>query len=134
MLKLALRNIKSKPWRSVATILAIAVGIAMIFAMLSFRGTVYDYIGATETAVAGNSDIKIATQSSSDRITTVAGDLQNIEGIQEIIPSLYLYAELNGEYVQTRGFEAASLEKLQKIEVESGDIIPSLTDNPFTYR
>ena len=122
MLKLALRNIKSRPWRTVATVLAIAVGIAMIFAMLSFKGTVADYIGATETAVAGSSDIKISTHSSSDRITTVANNLKDIEGIEEIVPSLYLYAEIGGEYVQARGFESGDLEKLQIIETVSGDL------------
>lgn len=136
MLKLALRNLKSKPWRTVATVLAIAVAVAMIFAMLSFRGTVSDYIGATETAVAGNSDIKIATQSSSDRITTVTSELENlkIDDVDEnglpskravdmdIIASLYLYAELGGEYVQARGFETGKLDALQKIEVVAGSV------------
>ena len=129
MLKLALRNIKSKPWRTVATVMAIAVAIAMIFAMLSFRGTVYDYIGATETAVAGSSSVKISAQSSSDRVFDVAGDLMDIAGVEEVVPSLYLYAEIGGEYVQARGFENSSLEKLQKIEIESGELNSSLSDN-----
>ncbi|MBQ3754938.1 MAG: ABC transporter permease [Clostridia bacterium] len=120
MLKLALRNIKSKPWRTVATVLGIAVAVAMIFAMLSFKGAVYDYISASETSVAGSSDIKIATQSSSDRITTVTPELQSLEGVESIIPSLYLYAQIGDEYVQARGFETGSLEKLQNIEVKSG--------------
>ena len=120
MLKLALRNIKSKPWRTVATVLGIAVAVAMIFAMLSFKGEVYEYISASETSVAGSSDIKIATQSSSDRITTVTPELQNVEGIETIIPSLYLYAQIGDEYVQARGFETGALEELQKIEAESG--------------
>ncbi|MBO4380745.1 MAG: hypothetical protein J5815_01165, partial [Clostridia bacterium] len=97
MLKLALRNITSKPWRTVATVLGIAVAVAMIFAMLSFKGEVYEYISASETSVAGSSDIKIATQSSSDRITTVTPELQNVEGIETIIPSLYLYAQIGDE-------------------------------------
>ena len=129
MLKLALKNLKSKPWRTVATVFAIAVAVAMIFAMLSFKGAVYDYISASETAVAGASDIKIATQSSSDRITTVTGELENIAGVEEIVPSLYLYAELDGEYVQARGFETGSLEKLQKIEVASGSLSSLNTDD-----
>ncbi len=106
-----------------ATSFGIAVAVAMIFAMLSFRGTVFDYISATETAVAGSSDIKIATQSSSDRITTVTSDLQNLDGVDTVIPSLYLYAELGGEYVQARGFDGAQLEALQKIDVASGNIL-----------
>ena len=49
MLKLALRNILSKPFRAAATVLAVAVSVAMIFAMLSFGGAVYEYIYSTET-------------------------------------------------------------------------------------
>ena len=52
MFKLALRNIKSKPWRTVVAVFGIAVAVAMIFAMLSFRSAVFDYISASETAVA----------------------------------------------------------------------------------
>ena len=43
MLKLALKNIFSKPLRTLATILAIAVVVAMIFCMISFKGAVFDY-------------------------------------------------------------------------------------------
>lgn len=123
MLKLALRNLKSKPWRAVATVVGIAVAVAMIFAMLSFRGTVYDYIGASETAVAGASDVKIATQSSSDRITSVTDELLDVDGVKTVVPSLYLYATLGGEYVQARGFETGHLEELQKIDRINGKSI-----------
>ncbi len=105
-----------------AIMFGIAVAVAMIFAMLSFRGAVYDYISATETAVAGSSDIKIATQSSSDRITTVTSDLKNLDGVKTVVPSLYLYAELRGEYVQARGLDGAQLETLQKIDVARGNV------------
>lgn len=120
MLKLALRNIKSKPYRALATALAIAVSVAMIFCMFSFKGAVYDYIYATETADAGNSDIIIATNSSSDRITGVTRPLESLEGIDNICATLKLYAMLNDEYVQLRGFEAGHLEDLQNINVLEG--------------
>ena len=120
MLKLALRNIKSKPWRTIATIVSIGVAVAMIFAMLSFKNAVFDFISASETAISGNSDIKISAQSSSDRITQVTSDLESVEGIKTITPSLYLYAELAGEYVQARGFEAGKFEVLQKIDAVKG--------------
>ena len=68
MFKIALKNITSKPFRFVATTLAVAVVVAMIFCMISFKGAVYDYIYATETASAGISDITISTNSTSDRI------------------------------------------------------------------
>jgi len=136
MFKLALRNIKSRPWRTVVTVFGIAMAVAMIFAMLSFKGAVYDFISASETAVAGGSDIKISTHSSSDRITTVTEDLENLkikvkdEGGAEvektvdmdIVASLYLYATLDGEYVQARGFDTGKLEALQKVEIVDGEI------------
>lgn len=122
MLKLAFRNIQSKPLRAIATILAIAVAVAMIFCMLSIKDAVYEYIFATETCTSGNSDIKIATNSSSDRIINVASPLYDIDEIEYILPSLTLYALLDDEYVVVRGFEMGRIEDLQPIEVLSGDI------------
>jgi len=135
LFKLAFRNISSKPFRSAATALAIAFAVAMIFAMLSFKGAVYDYIFSTQTAIAGDSDIRIVTNSSSARLTEVAGPLENLktEGlIEEICPSLSLYAtavgkfsgaenfSFDGEYVGVRGFRAGQLDALQKIKLKSG--------------
>lgn len=122
MLKLALKNIFSKPLRTLATILAIAVVVAMIFCMISFKGAVFDYIFATETAAAGDSDIVISTNSSSDRITNVAKPLKNIEEVQDIVPSLKLFALYGDEYVAVRAFVKDQIETLQKIDVASGDI------------
>ncbi|MDE7372842.1 MAG: ABC transporter permease, partial [Clostridia bacterium] len=121
MFKLALRNITSKPLRAVVTVLAIAVAVAMIFAMLSFSPAVYEYIYSTQTATSGRSDIVISTNSSSDRITSVAEPLKNLEEVEYICPSLTLYAMLNGEYVQLRGFEKDGFEYLQDIDIKDGD-------------
>lgn len=84
MVKLAFRNIFSKPLRSIATILAIAVVVAMTFCMISFKGAVYDYIYATETSAAGSADIVISTDSSSDRITKA----EPLKALQEAKTSL----------------------------------------------
>lgn len=121
MLKLAFRNILSKPLRSIATILAIAVVVAMIFCMISFKGAVYDYIYATETSGAGNADIVISTDSSSDRITK-AEPLENLSTAKDIVATLKLYALYGDEYVMVRGFQANQLEILQTINVVSGEI------------
>lgn len=139
MFKLALRNITSKPLRAVVTVLAIAVAVAMIFAMLSFSPAVYEYIFSTQTATSGRSDIVISTNSSSDRITSVAEPLNGLmkkEGnddwtVEYICPSLTLYAMLNGEYVQLRGFEKDGFEYLQDIDAKVGDIseLNGNTDN-----
>ncbi len=121
LFKLALKNITSKPLRSAVTVLAIAVAVAMIFAMLSFSPAVYEYIYSTQTSASGRSDIIISTNSSSDRITSVTAPLKNFDEIEYICPSLTLYALLNGEYVQLRGFEESQFEYLQDIEVKYGD-------------
>lgn len=122
MLKLALKNLTSKPLRTIATILAVAVAVAMIFCMISFKGAVFDYIYKTETSAAGNSDIVISTNSNSDRITTVAKPLKDIEEVKDIVPSLNLYALLGDEYVSVRAFVANQLQTLQKIDVAQGDL------------
>ena len=122
MLKLALKNLTSKPLRTIATIIAVAVAVAMNFCMISFKGAVFDYIYETETSSAGNSDIVIATNSNSDRITTVAQPLKDIEEVKDIVPSLNLYALLGDEYVSVRAFVANQLQTLQKIDVAYGDL------------
>ena len=115
MFKLALRNITSKPLRAVVTVLAIAVAVAMIFAMLSFSPAVYEYIYSTQTATSGRSDIVISTNSSSDRITSVTKPLKDLEEVEYVCPSLSLYAVFNDEYVQVRGFNKYQSEVLQDI-------------------
>lgn len=121
MTKLAFRNILSKPLRSIATILAIAVVVAMTFCMISFKGAVYDYIYATETSAVGSADIVISTDSSSDRITK-AEPLKNLQEAKDVVATLKLYATCGDEYVMVRGFEANQIEMLQTISIASGEI------------
>lgn len=122
MVKLSLRNIQSKPFRSIATALAVAVAVAMIFCMLSFKSAVFDYIYSTETAKAGDSDIVISANSSSDRIFGVSQELLDVDGVERATKSLTLYALINDEYVQLRGFEKNHLQDLQQINVIDGEI------------
>ncbi len=93
----------------------------MIFCMLSFKGAVYDYIYATETASSGIGDITISTNSTSDRIMKDE-PLQRMDGVEQIVPSLKLYAMYGDEYVGVRGFKKGQLEALATIEVIEGDI------------
>lgn len=102
--------------------LAVAVAVAMIFCMLSFKSAVFDFIYATENSKVGDSHIVISTNSSSDRITSVSQPLRQLEGIERITPSLTLYALLDGEYVQLRGFEKGHIEDLQTVSVSEGEI------------
>ncbi len=122
MVRLAFSSIKAKPLRAVGTIFAIAITVAMIFCMLSFKDAVYEYIYASEASSAGNADVRIATNSSSSRILDVATPLESVDEIEEIVPSLTLYALFNGEYVQLRGYQRTQLESLQKIDVVDGSI------------
>ncbi len=94
----------------------------MIFCMLSFKGAVYDYIYATETASSGIGDITISTNSTSDRIMQDEPLQQRIDGVAQIMPSLKLYAMYGDEYVGVRGFKKGQLESLATIEVIEGDI------------
>lgn len=128
MLKLAFRNITSKPWRFVATILAIAVVVAMSFSMLSFRSAVYDYLYATEMALSGRSDITISTNSSSNSITEISSSLKELDGVEEFVPVLNLYALLGDEYVSLRGFDTSQYESLQDIELVSGTVGKTSSD------
>lgn len=122
---LALKNIKAKPLRTVATIAVIALSVAMFFCMFAFGDAVYDYIYAVETADAGNSDLKIVGKSNGDRLAFV-DPLYDVEGIETIVPTLSLYALVKregaaDEYVRLRGFDADRTEALQKFNVKEGN-------------
>ena len=119
--KLALKNISSKPLRAVATVLVIAIAVALVFSMLSFSDAVYDYLFQVETAGAGISDVTLKTNSTSDRITGVSG-LDGVEGVDKVVPTLNMYALSNGQYLSLRGFDKGDYETLADIDVVEGDI------------
>ena len=114
--KLALKNISSKPWRAVATIFVVAVAVSLIFAMLSFSDAVYEYLFEVETASAGDSDITIKTNSSSDRITSVDG-LESVEGVDRVTPTLNLLGLYKNQYVSLRGFDKGDYDTLSTMNI-----------------
>ena len=128
--KLALKNISSKLWRAVATIFVVAVAVSLIFAMLSFADGVYEYLFQVETAGSGASDITIKTNSNSDRITGKDG-LEDVEGVDKIVPTLNLYGLYQNQYVSLRGFDKGDYETLSQIQLVEGNIadLDSNTDN-----
>ena len=128
--KLALKNISSKPWRAVATIFVVAVAVSLIFAMLSFADGVYEYLFQVETAGSGASDITIKTNSISDRITGKDG-LEDVEGVDKVVPTLNLYGLYQNQYVSLRGFDKGDYETLSQIQLVEGNIadMDSNTDN-----
>ncbi len=126
-LRLALKNISAKPLRALATVLVVAVAVALVFCMLSFSDAVYDYLFAVETSGAGISDITLKTNSTSDRITGING-LDLVNGVDKVIPTLSMYALFEGQYISLRGFDKGGYESLAEIEVVDGDIA-KLDDN-----
>ncbi len=118
--RFALKNILSKPWRAVAIVAIITIAVALLFSILSFKDAVYDYIFQVETADAGDSDIVIKSNSVSDRIFDVSA-LDGLDGAEEIIPSLSVYALFDDEYVKVRGFEKGNQELLQDVDVLYGN-------------
>lgn len=120
-IKLALRNIKTRPLRTTATILVVAIAVALLFCMFSFKMLVYEYIFAIKTADMGESTVIINTSSSGGRIMN-AGGIEDVQGVDEVVPTLSLYSLYNGEYVRLRGFDKGCAETLQKINVIYGDI------------
>ncbi len=125
--KLAWKNVKSRPLRATATILVIAVAVALLFCMFSFKDAVYEYIFAVETADSGNSNVLVRTNSTTPRIMNSKG-LENIDGVEDVVATLAMYALYDGEYVRVRGFESGKAESLQKIKVVDGDL-SALEDN-----
>jgi len=129
MLKYALKNITSKPLRTVGIVLTIAIVVAMVFCMLSFKSAVYEFIYASETSSKGSSDILISTKSNTSRIVNISNELKNVDGIKEIIPSLTIYALFNDEYVQLRGYEKENIETIQTIKYLSKESLEFNSDS-----
>lgn len=130
LFRLALKNITAKPGRAIATVFVVAIAVCLLFSMFSFEEAVYEYIFAVETADSGNGDLIIKTNSTSPRITDADG-LVGLEGIEEVVPTLSVYALTGNEYVKLRGFNSGDLNKLGKVEIISGDasLIDENTDN-----
>ena len=132
---LALKNIKAKPLGTLASVIAIAVAVAMFFCMFSFKDAVYNYVFDVETADFGDSDLMIYAKSGGDRIAFVE-PLYDVEGVEEVVAtvSVYAQAERTGgedEYVRLRGFGGGDVTALGGVEVAEGDL--SLMDVNVDY-
>lgn len=134
---LALKNLKAKPLRTLASVLAISVCVAMFFCMFSFESAVYEYVFAVETADQGDSDIMIAAKSGGNRIISVA-PLREVEGVEKVAATVSLYAlaergDEPGEYVRLRGFEDGDVEALRAVELAEGEL-PVKSDDVIVSR
>ena len=126
-LSLALKSLKAKPLRTVASVLAVAVAVAMFFCMFSFESAVYRYVFEVETADFGDSDIMIAAKSGGDRIALVQ-PLYDVEGVESVTPTVSVYAltafgdEEDEEYLRLRGFDEGGIAGLEGLEIIAGDL------------
>lgn len=126
-LSLALKSLKAKPLRTVASVLAVAVAVAMFFCMFSFESAVYRYVFEVETADFGDSDIMITAKSGGDRIALVQ-PLYDVEGVESVTPTVSVYAltafgdEESEEYLRLRGFDEGGIAGLEGLEIIAGDL------------
>lgn len=126
-LSLALKSLKAKPLRTVASVLAVAVAVAMFFCMFSFESAVYRYVFEVETADFGDSDIMITAKSGGDRIALVQ-PLYAVEGVESVTPTVSVYAltafgdEEDKEYLRLRGFDEGGIAGLEGLEIIAGDL------------
>ena len=132
ILGLAFKSLKSKPWRTVALIAAIALSVAMFFCMFSFEGAVYEYVYAVETADSGDSDIMISAKSGGDRIALV-DPLYGVDGVESVTATVSVYALIRrenaaDEYIRLRGFADGGITALGGVSLTSGGL-PSHSDD-----
>ena len=126
-LSLALKSLKAKPLRTMASVLAVAVAVAMFFCMFSFESAVYRYVFEVETADFGDSDIMITAKSGGDRIALVQ-PLYDVEGVESVTPTVSVYAltafgdEEDEEYLRLRGFDEGGIAGLDGLEIIAGDL------------
>lgn len=125
-LSLALKSLKAKPLRTVASVLAVAVAVAMFFCMFSFESAVYRYVFEVETADFGDSDIMITAKSGGDRIALVQ-PLYAVEGVESVTPTVSVYAltafgDEEEEYLRLRGFDEGGIAGLEGLEIIAGDL------------
>ncbi|MDR3217209.1 MAG: ABC transporter permease [Clostridiaceae bacterium] len=123
MFKLAIRNLIEKPLKLAAQILAVAFAVTLIFAVLSYKQAVYNYLYDIETLFSGDSDIVISYGAGDSRITA-AKDLSAVTDIEYAVGVLEFYGLAEDEYVRVVGVGKSDLERVQSIEYT----------NPFAYQ
>jgi len=95
LLRLALRNLRRHPWRSVATVLGVALGIAAVLATLSVGDNVQANLRRTLTAATGPADLLVAPGTSGRAVFAQADvpDLSTFEAVEAAAPVLTYRAE-----------------------------------------
>lgn len=95
LLRLALRNLRRHPWRSAATVLGVALGIAAVLATLSVGDNVQANLRRTLEAATGPADLLVAPGSSGRAVFTQTDvpNLSAVAGIDAVAPVLTYRAE-----------------------------------------
>lgn len=116
LFKLAVKNLKSKISNTVLVIFSISIIVAMVFAMASFRPIINDYINEYEVSTANGSDITILPNSGSSRIT----EYEQSSSKYKFIPTLSLYPQYRGKYINARGMKWEDIRNNKTIEMHKG--------------
>ncbi len=128
--KLAIRNLKKKPWKTLATIFVIAFSVAILFSVFSYGDSVGDFVKTTENANSLGSDITISYRSDSpSKIANTEGLNILNDKIEKKVGVLSVYGlfskSLNGtksdSYVYFRGFDPNYFDGNEKLEMLVGN-------------
>ena len=96
LVRLALRNLSRHAWRTAATVLGVAIGIAAVLATLSVGDNVEANVASTLAAAAGNADLLVTPGVQGRAVFEVDGVrplLEEQEGVAAVYPVLNIRAE-----------------------------------------
>lgn len=96
LLTLALRNLRRHPWRSLATVLGLSLGIAAVLATLSVGDNVRANLKSALTAVTGGAELLVAPGVEGRAVLAVAAvlpEVRNTSGVAAVTPVLSYRAE-----------------------------------------
>lgn len=96
LVRLALRNLFRHPWRTAATVLGVAIGIAAVLATLSVGDNVEANVASTLAAAAGKADLLVAPGAQGRAVFAISDLLAEVEseaGIERAYPVLNVRAE-----------------------------------------
>ena len=133
--KLAYKNVISKIWRTLATVVAVAISIAAVFLILSFKSAIYDYISRNSIANTGTEyGVHIRYSPNGDKTITIDAARAH-EEVEDVSPSLEFYWLFNDEYVSLRGFQEGKLDSLNEVKPMYGsmDDIKNVDDVIISY-
>src|SRR5690625_7810389 len=80
LLRLAVRNLLRHPWRTAATVVGVAIGIAAVLATLSIGDNVEANVASTLSAASGGADLLIAPGLEGRAVLDIEDILGRLEG------------------------------------------------------